>query len=245
MTFYMFSRTKLKVQSEEPWQYYHRFTGGGDDGGWIAIDIDTLNNLWRTHYTSGPDESLIWDCESSKHYPNPKDALHPFPKLPLVTATHLLPGGKNGTWIDPPPGPTYKARLTHFPELKLWANGLADFLKRHDYEPFLRIFQDLSLEDGDELPKHWLKRWSRKTQDDLVMRTASFGLGNQRLDMCVRGGDLGRDAQWAENNKQWEGGLQMGVSEDALVAFAVISALRLRLLETGIREFTCIQSGCE
>jgi len=69
------------------------------------------------------------------------------------------------------------------------------------------------------------------------MRTASFGLGRQRLDMCIRGGNLGRDEEWARANEQWMPGLQAGISEDALIPFAIVGTLRLRLMEANVRNF--------
>jgi len=126
--------------------------------------------------------------------------------------------------------------MTFLPSLGMWFNGLNDFMSRSEYRPFLRAFgtNDLS----SEVPSlSWLKRWSNKNPEDLVMRTASSGLGSQRLDMCIREGDLGRDDQWAELNDQWPAQMQTRISEDTLIPFAIVSAIRLRLRETRLGHY--------
>jgi len=57
-TFYLAHRTELKVHSNAPFRYYHRFMSGGTSGRWIAIDVDIQNKMWRTQCINGSDASI-------------------------------------------------------------------------------------------------------------------------------------------------------------------------------------------
>jgi hypothetical protein len=73
--------------------------------------------------------------------------------------------------------------------------------------------------------------WHDKNQEDVVMRTASFGHSHQRLDMCMKETDMS------------SGHLASSVmQEELLVPFTIISALRLRAWETDLHTFNCDKS---
>ncbi len=60
-------------------------------------------------------------------------------------------------------------------------------------------------------------------EHEVVMRTASFGHGRRRLDVCVR-----------EDEEVREGELRsVGVYEDLWVPFAVLASYRQRMYEVG------------
>jgi hypothetical protein len=120
------------------------------------------------------------------------------------------------------------------PELDFRIANMHQFIDSCDQEPFLRVYST-ELKPEDEKKKIGNKMWSNKYDEDIIMRTASFGHGRQRLDMCVKE-ELG--------SLKSDGTPSAGYVEDELfVPFAIITAHRLRLYEQRARSFSCQNSG--
>lgn len=111
------------------------------------------------------------------------------------------------------------------PELELYITNMYDFVSEFEQEPFLRVFNG-----HDKKNKALLDmistQWKGERQDGVVMRTASFGHGRQRLDMCIQEGEV----------DGLDGRMVSGINEDLLVPFAIIQAYRLRYGQTGLRD---------
>lgn len=219
-TFYLGAHLNPQVNSTAPFQYYHRFGGTTRDHRDIAVDVDSERNSWRMLSLDGPDEANKWIAKTSTEL-----NMGSYPKLPQfssVTETEI----HSGTFSHS----TVSYQHMHIPEIDFMIGGIHDFLERCEYEPFLRVYSTAGLAKK-EMQQMANKSWSSRSEDRLVMRTASFGHGRQRLDMCVREGPIQPTKPGYEHRE--------GMADELLVPMAIIATLRLRLWETGRRAFVC------
>ncbi|RAL60892.1 hypothetical protein DID88_010217 [Monilinia fructigena] len=112
------------------------------------------------------------------------------------------------------------------PDFMMLIQGIDDARQHCEIEPFIRVFdvQGAPIEYYESLiqPK-W--KWSPEWDEYLMMRTASFGFGRQRLDMCVRENNF-RTFEFEEDKYK-------GVSDISFVPLAIIASYRMRFSELG------------
>ncbi|KAB8291786.1 hypothetical protein EYC80_006581 [Monilinia laxa] len=191
------------------YQYYHRFSGNTANTAHLAIDVDLENAIWRMMELDGPDERTKWAAVGRKR---DNAAL---PAFENVNQTVIY----NGTIEQLGPH-------LWIPDFMMLIQGIDDARQHCEIEPFIRVFdvQGAPIEYYESLiqPK-W--NWSPEWDEYLMMRTASFGLGRQRLDMCVRENNF-RTFEFEEDKYK-------GVSDISFVPLAIIASYRMRFSEIG------------
>ncbi|KAF7944416.1 hypothetical protein EAE96_010812 [Botrytis aclada] len=209
-TFYLATVLAPKFGSKEPYQYFHRFSGNTTNTANFAIDVDIDNGVWRELHFNGTDELTKWWASGRKQYPS----VHPI--FDNVTETESATK-LNGSFV---------IRDGHLwmPGFDLIIQGLEDSRKHAEFEPFIRVFDTEGLLHSRTeklLSPKW--NWNNRHDPSIVMRTASFGHGRQRLDMCVK-----------ENFYYSSSGAPQkldGVSDGSIMPLAVIAAFRMRMNE--------------
>lgn len=99
----------------------------------------------------------------------------------------------------------------------------------HDeFEPFVRVFRIPPTATEEDMRKVMDAKWTDKNDDSVLMRTASFGHGRQRLDMCLREGILGVGPFGADL-------IEETISANLLVPLAIMSSFRKRAYETRLK----------
>jgi hypothetical protein len=186
--------------------------------GAVAVDVDFQHQEWRIMHLNQTDETNEWLGKSSVIQKS--SVTHHLPQLQPVSEKRA----RNGTFGN-------VSDHMQIPELGLGIQNLRQFLKRCDNEPFLRVFDTSKCKNKAELAQLMGRDWHDKNQEEVLMRTASFGHSHQRLDMCMK-----------------ETGVSSGplawsvMQEELLVPFTIISALRLRAWETDLHTFNCDKS---
>ncbi|PMD29127.1 hypothetical protein L207DRAFT_574416 [Hyaloscypha variabilis F] len=191
----------------------------------IAIDIDIPHHLYRIMHLNTSDIENAYLATYYKHI----SSLTTLPTFHPISETLI----SNGTFT--PVNATEKHML--IPELNIGISNMHDFISDYAQEPFVKIYQNLapysrsppiaSLSEKEAfhatLSEDWDSRKMPNWEHEVVMRTASFGHGRQRLDVCVR-----------EDEEVREGGLRsLGVYEDLWIPFAVLASYRQRMYEIG------------
>jgi hypothetical protein len=217
--FYLGEHFRPLALSKEPFQHYYRLSGHMNNTGAVAVDVDFQNYQWRIMHLNQTDEANEWLGKSSvSEWPK---VVHHLPLLQPISEKRV----RNGTYDN------FISDHLQIPELGLGIQNMLKFLKRCDNEPFLRVFDTSKSKNKEELLQLMRRDWHDKNQEDVVMRTASFGHGHQRLDMCMKETD------------ESSGHLASSVMrEELLVPFTIISALRLRAWETDLHTFNCDKS---
>lgn len=194
-----------------PFQWYQRLTGETFNCTQIAVDVDVQKNHWRMYRLSREDAETKWIAYESK-----PDIVKSSPKLPeflSITRTLL----SNGTFTNS----DSSNKHMHIPELNLSVSNHWYFHKAYHQRPFLRIFNTTGMSAVDRnnlLNKEWTPS---KDTERMVMRTASFGHGQQALDMCIREPDyFGIEAV--------QGKAAIGFQEQMFVPLAIIQAIRFQ-----------------
>lgn len=212
-TYYIASRIEPNGFCGTPFQFYHRLSGSIATAPSIAVDIDIENHAWRIMNLSSPDTANEWLAYGSK-----QSRLHTgFPSLPILDSP-LAALIRNGTFSKISEDEPH----LHLPELEFTMADMYKFMHHCSNEPFVRVF-DVSptSEHGTTSAKAEdviNKEWTTRPHEREVLRTASFGLGRQRLAVCIR-------------NEQ--------IRTIDLVPFAILSAYRQRVHETDLRDLKC------
>jgi len=202
---------------------------------YIAVDVDLQHGLWRIMHLNDTDVANIW---VAKNYSTPVSDKDRAPELPEFAAISLRLI-KNGTFNKV----GEVRRHMYFPELELQIANMYDFLEAYEFEPFLRVFMTRGRTD-EERQKMADAKWNNKPDENIVLRTASFGHWRKELHMCAREGELSdyklgrRSSKLRDSGYREEGQESGGISDDLLVPMAVISAERLRTWEMDLREFS-------
>ncbi|KAM0174249.1 hypothetical protein ACHAPF_006228 [Botrytis cinerea] len=209
-TFYLAPIITPQFGSKAPYQYFHRFSGSTANTPNYAIDVDIDHGVWRELHFNGTDELTKWWASGRKKYPS----VHPiFDNINTNESATKL----NGTFI------TRNGHLW-LPDFDLIIQGLEDSRNHAEIEPFIRVFDTQGLPHSRTeklLSPKW--NWNNRRDPSIVMRTASFGHGKQRLDMCVK-----------ENFYYSSSGAQQkldGVSDGSIMPLAIIAAFRMRMDE--------------
>lgn len=125
------------------------------------------------------------------------------------------------------------------PKLGFWMANMMDVISSPQYEPFLRVFNSSGRTESEMFNLLMAKKWSPKNNDGMVMRTASFGHGRQRLDVCLRQGHVNSQSVFPD----WPGEepvlevMEKQTSLDLLVPFAILATYRAKQAEAGLPEF--------
>ncbi|EMR85721.1 putative capsule polysaccharide biosynthesis protein [Botrytis cinerea BcDW1] len=209
-TFYLAPIITPQFGSKVPYQYFHRFSGSTANTPNYAIDVDIDHGVWRELHFNGTDELTKWWASGRKKYPS----VHPiFDNINTNESATKL----NGTFV------TRNGHLW-LPDFDLIIQGLEDSRNHAEIEPFIRVFDTQGLPHSRTeklLSPKW--NWNNRRDPSILMRTASFGHGKQRLDMCVK-----------ENFYYSSSGAQQkldGVSDGSIMPLAIIAAFRMRMDE--------------
>ncbi|KAF7926326.1 uncharacterized protein EAE98_006621 [Botrytis deweyae] len=209
-TFYLAPVLAPKFGSKEPYQYFHRFSGSTANTANYAIDVDIDNGVWRELHFNGTDELTKWWASGRKQYPS----VHPIFDNITITEDAIK---RNGTFV------TRDGHLW-MPKFDLIFQGLEDSRKHAEIEPFIRVFDTQGLPHSRTeklLSAKW--NWNNRHDPSIVMRTASFGHGRQRLDMCIK-----EDFYYSSSGAQQK---RDGVSDGSIMPLAVVAAFRMRMNE--------------
>lgn len=203
-----------KYNSSDPFQQFYRLSGldPTDFTSPMSVDVDLGNLKWRVMRQDHEDtinRYLAGQYSSDSNKTVPEFQLNPEEMVASGTFSNVTAAHKH---MD-------------MPELGLRIANMHDFIDACNQEPFLRIYRASNLTHssaGNET-------WSDKADESIAMRTASFGHGRQRLDMCLR----------EEQEVEIDGKTVTTVADDLAVPFAIIVAHRLNIWETGSRKITC------
>lgn len=214
VTFYLASRLQPVSYSTAPFQFYYRLSVTTNTH--KAVDVDLHNRLWRVSLLSNPDDAnQFMASQFDKEYQK-------VPPFYLIEESPV----QNGTFSDV----SSTAKHMDIPELDLRMANMYDFLDSCDQEPFLRVYRTANkTEQAKE--KISSELWSSKDDKDIVMRTASFGHGRQRLDLCVKEEKISQPSGQEAAVKTMD--------DELLVPMAILTAHRLRLWEKDVRDFDC------
>jgi len=133
------------------------------------------------------------------------------------TATNSEILVRNGTWTNT----TNAQPHAHFPELNLQATNLHFFAKSCAYQPFLTIFRTDGM-NAQAIEQQSEKNWESKSENNVVMRTASFGSGQQHLEVCARRRDY--EVLGEEGSE-----MMRGLGEDVVVPLGLLSVIRRQM----------------
>ncbi|KAE9374986.1 hypothetical protein N431DRAFT_533975 [Stipitochalara longipes BDJ] len=197
----------------------------------IAIDVDIAHRLYRILHLNTSDIENQYLASNYKY----KSSLTSLPTFHPVSETLI----SNGTFTQVNATREYML----IPELNIGISNMHGFINDYDQEPFVKIYQNLAplslSSPASEYPptpelaqkkafKATLNQlWDSKKKvnqyQEVIMRTASFGHGRQRLDVCVKeDGDV-RDGKE----------VSVGVYEDLWVPFAILASYKQRMYEIG------------
>jgi hypothetical protein len=194
-----------------PYQWVQRLTGKSATGHYIACAVDTIERTWSLYY-------LIRDGEDIRQQAVNRNMIMGDPKpAPATTPamTHALV--RNGTFS------MTHAKNEHLliPELNLAIANHWDFNDKYAQQLFLRVFNTSGL-SGDAAMALLDTIWSsRGDSDKIIMRTASFGYGRKRLDMCIRESKPEIPAYIKQRG-------ELGIAEVMYVPLAIIQAFRMQ-----------------
>jgi hypothetical protein len=201
-------------------------TSPDDEFQHLAIDVDIPNNLYRILKLNTS------DTENEYLAYNYKDSATELPTFHPVSEALISVGSFTAV--------SATQKHMFIPELNIGIANMHQFIHDYDQEPFVKIYQNLSPywrtsiaggpptllpAEQDSFRKTLNEPWDSKNpvplDHQLIMRTASFGHGRQRLDMCVQedGG---------------EEGVSVGVYEDLWVPFAIMATFKQRMYEQSL-----------
>ncbi|KAH8786210.1 hypothetical protein BGZ57DRAFT_818243 [Hyaloscypha finlandica] len=199
-----------------------------DESQHLAIDVDIPNSLYRIMKLNKSDtvnEYLAY---------NYKDSATNLPTFHPVSEALISVGSFTAV--------SATQKHMFIPGLNIGIANMHQFIHDYDQEPFVKIYQNLSPywrtsiaggpptllpAEQDLFRKTLNEPWDSKNgvplDHQLIMRTASFGHGRQRLDMCIQedGG---------------EKGVSVGVYKDMWVPFAIMASWKQRMYEQSLKE---------
>jgi hypothetical protein len=193
-------------------QTCQRLTGRSTDGTYIACDIDTFNRTWSLYSLNAKDLAI-------RRQATGKDTLDDTHSGIWTSRTQtVIP-----TLIQYGTFSLVNKENKHLfiTELDVAMAKYWDFRDSFEQQPFLRIFDINNLNQSviDTMPD---SEWSL-TRDGsrIIMRTASFGHGRKRLDMCVRE----ESAFASQKPRVWT---VHGLHEMMFVPLAIVQAFRVQ-----------------
>lgn len=181
------------------------------------MDVDLQNGQWRIMHFNQTDQANEWLGKNPVKW-RISSLSHNLPLLHPVSEKVA----RNGSFSQ------FEHNHVLIPDLNLGIQNLKPFLGSCSKEPFLRVFDTGKTNNHAELIQLMNREWNNKNEEDVLMRTASFGHKRQRLDMCMK-----------ERGVHLEDIVSSVADEELLVPLTIISALRLRAWETDFRTFDC------
>jgi hypothetical protein len=216
-----------------PFEYYQRLsisrsdpTNPNKEFEHIAIDVDIQHTLYRIVHLNRSDTMNEYRAYNFKSSLTDLPTFHPVNEALLSDGTF--------TAINA----TEKHMLIS--ELNIGIANMHQFVNDYYHEPFVQVYENLSpywrIDVPGEKPT-WLpaetgrfratlnEPWDSKKiispDHEVIMRTASFGHGRQRLDVCVREDEEEMDGKW----------VSQGVHKKVWVPFAIMAAYKQRKYE--------------
>jgi hypothetical protein len=222
--FYLGNHLKPVYNSNQTFQYYHRFTGNMNGNRHLAVDVDIQNRVWRMLNLSAPNLETKWLATGF----NSKTLR--LPKFSQINETGLWEGVFNTVNATRTERGKEAKRYLYIPDLEYVIADFPDFLNRCEYEPFLRVYDTQGMETKSihELVN---RGWTNKDESGSfreVMRTASFGHGRHGLETCLHMESFGTE----QIDDEW-------YAPSIIVPLAIISSMRLRMWEMKVRGFRC------
>jgi hypothetical protein len=224
-----------ETRSYKPYEYYERLSIEREavdpslpnitEKEILAIDVDLRYRIYRMALLDQR------DVENEFIAHGYKSSISFVPFFQPLTGELI----NNGTFTKP--NSTYKHM--HIPNINIAVANMYDFIDDCEQEPFIKVYQNMNSQvrgtsEHDEkftatLNEPWDSKKALPMEHNLVMRTASFGHGRQRLDMCMQE-ELVRDSGRF---------FEAGVYEDMFVPFAIMAAYRKRAYEAESRSLNC------
>jgi hypothetical protein len=222
------------TNTTNPFEYYQRLSITRPDSVFdssnelehIAIDIDIPSRLYRVLHLNATDTENEYLAHGYKNSLGPLSTFHPLSSILISNGTFTPVTARNKNML--------------IPELSIGIANMHGFITDNEQRPFAKIFQNLSPYWRTEtlgasptlLPVEMEKftrtlnePWDSKKQvnkdHEIIMRTASFGLGRKRLDMCVK------EDMYLREGKE----VSVGVFEELWVPFAIMASYRERMFE--------------
>ena len=226
-TFHLAPHLDVAIHSSAPFQSYYRLSRSGPNTRHIAVDVDIQKHAWRIMHLNDTDLANQW-LATGRHAQ--VTSLEKGPKLPefsVISARHV----KNGTFNRI----HSHDRHLRLSTLDLVVADMYEFMDSCSYEPNLRVFKTAGRTEG-EVTEMVASRWDARPNNDIVMRSASFGHGQQHLSMCLREGPLSNYGLQGREAKRID-----GVADDLLVPMAIVSAMRLQAWDWDLRGFKCYE----
>lgn len=214
--FYLATRFEPNFRSNaSTFEYFYRLSGSTDRTKNVAIDVDIENRAWRLLKLNDTDVANKWLAYDFRNYDQYKPTFKP------ISYTVM----EKGTFSDT----TNANQHMHIHGLGMSIVNMYLFMDDRVQEPFLQVYDTRGLDDG-RAQALMAKKWSSESDGRVIMRTASFGHGRKRLDMCVK-----ESEGYVANTKD---GLPMphhwvGVDDRNLVPFAIVAAFRDWLIKVG------------
>jgi len=227
------------TNTTNPFEYYQRLSINrpsppplSRDYEHIAIDIDIPSRLYRILHLNGSNAENEYMALGFKSSLTSLPTFHPL-KETIIS---------NGSFSKL----TKEDKHMLIPELNIGIANMYSFIYGSaEQKPFIKIYQnqspywhsfapgarpllfpmDISL-FNKTLNEPWDSTKKLSIDHKLVMRTASFGHGRQRLDMCLK-----EDTDFKKDIE-----VSKGVSEEFWVPFAIMVAYRERMYEMEGRE---------
>jgi hypothetical protein len=213
---------RLSVERDSWEAYLNRNIPGKE---YFAIDVDIRHQVYRVMHLNTSDTENEFLAHGYKTIPLYLPTFHPLSEE-IVS---------NGTFTKT--NSTYKHM--HIQPLNIAIANMYDFVNSCEQEPFIKVYQNMDSFWGESesrdrkfqaiLNEPWDTKKVMPEEYELVMRTASFGHGRQRLDMCIQ-------EEFGEDDGKL---VSAGVFEDMFVPFAIMAASRRRAYETNSKVDNC------
>src|SRR4051794_35030327 len=137
-----------------------------------------MNHLWTIERINGTNDANKWQAEGNANADGKS-----FPQLPEFQPLQKeMVNNGSFSWVSA------QDMHMHIPELNLSIANMHSFIDDCQQEPFLRVFHTHGKPDQEAQSS--LDKWWSQKDDSVVMRTASFGHGRQRLTMCIKEGPM-------------------------------------------------------
>jgi len=221
-TFYLGSRIEPKFGHSKRFQYYHRLSGQLQNETYVAVDVDTENNLWRVLELSRNDDANQWQGHDYA-LPRPKYATSLFRPLPNFSplAQYEVMSGSIGSFNE-----TQKHMF--LPELDLVVQDMHSFIYGCELDPFVRVFNTRGIAD-----RHWdLSDVLKETWNGKGKKDKRYPAIEMRTD---RGSSFD-GIKWRQDNSQLP--RKEGIREDLLVPLTILASFRDRATKNDLRRST-------
>jgi hypothetical protein len=133
-----------------------------------------------------------------------------------------------GSWSNT----TAKEPHMKIPELGLLIPSMHYFRKNCYFEPFMKVFNTSGLTQ-EKIDKMAKRDWSSDSEKEVVMRTASFGHGINKISVCARKED------YTVISPEGEDIVRKGLGDNVVVPLGLMAVLRRQKLADHKSEYPC------